>query len=335
MQRFPVIKILDEHAAYQAAKTAGLIAAEMGFDMSSRLEIEVAISEICVNSFRYGKNGTAVFSIRNDGLIFEAVIEDTGKGIESISKATSIGYSSIATSLGMGLNAAKQNMDEFEIESIPGKGTKVSMRKFLPISNETVSYGVVSLGDERYEVNGDAYIIKEFDGDKVLLCVIDGLGQGEDARIISQTVQKIVEESYHLSLDRIIRKCDRALRVTNEITGAALGIALLTRDMVCWASVGDTFGQVLEQREGDVLNHILDGQRGVVGIFTLPKIKIKKLLLKGEYMIMLCTDGINEPLYTADFPLEKSAQSIANFIMNTHRSEYGDATVIVAKINGL
>jgi serine/threonine-protein kinase RsbT len=55
---------------------------------------------------------------------------DRGPGIPDVSLAMRDGYST-SNGLGMGLPGTKRLMDEFEIESAIGEGTKVTIRKWL------------------------------------------------------------------------------------------------------------------------------------------------------------------------------------------------------------
>jgi len=58
------------------------------------------------------------------------VAQDEGPGIADIELAMLDGYST-AKSLGMGLPGAKRLMDEFDLNSAPGKGTTVTMKKWV------------------------------------------------------------------------------------------------------------------------------------------------------------------------------------------------------------
>jgi len=60
----------------------------------------------------------------------EVVCEDHGPGIEDVDLVMQEGYST-SRGLGMGLPGAKRLMDEFEIQSQVGKGTRVTARKWL------------------------------------------------------------------------------------------------------------------------------------------------------------------------------------------------------------
>ena len=58
------------------------------------------------------------------------VAQDDGPGIPDIDLAMRDGYST-ARSLGVGLPGARRVMDEFELVSALGKGTTVTMKKWL------------------------------------------------------------------------------------------------------------------------------------------------------------------------------------------------------------
>ena len=55
---------------------------------------------------------------------------DTGPGIPDVSRALEDGYSTYE-GLGLGLPGARRLMDEFTLESEPGRGTTVSMTKWF------------------------------------------------------------------------------------------------------------------------------------------------------------------------------------------------------------
>ena len=60
----------------------------------------------------------------------EAVSIDQGPGIEDVQQAMEDHFSSSGT-LGLGLPGIRRMMDEFDIESEPGRGTRVTIRKWL------------------------------------------------------------------------------------------------------------------------------------------------------------------------------------------------------------
>jgi serine/threonine-protein kinase RsbT len=108
------------------------LAEKMGFDGSDLTLIATAISEVARNIVIHAKNGeievVAVNHTAKRGIL--VVARDQGPGIKDIAKAMEYGYST-NKGLGVGLPGAKWLMDEFDIESKLGKGTTVTMKKWL------------------------------------------------------------------------------------------------------------------------------------------------------------------------------------------------------------
>ena len=115
-----------------AARQAGrLLASRIGFLGSDLTFIAAAISEVARNIVEYARQGEIEISFAQRGSAtgILVVARDRGPGIDDLQKAMQDGYST-GSSLGMGLPGARRLMDEFEIASLPGQGTIVSMRKW-------------------------------------------------------------------------------------------------------------------------------------------------------------------------------------------------------------
>ena len=115
----------------QARQTGRELASELGFSAGDQTVIAAAISEIARNILMYAKRGevrfTKVLDGTQQGLI--VVEEDDGPGIRDIQRALQDGYST-SGGLGLGLPGARRLMDEFEVVSAPGQGTRITMRKW-------------------------------------------------------------------------------------------------------------------------------------------------------------------------------------------------------------
>ena len=108
------------------------LAAAAGFSSTDQTIIALAISEVARNIVSYAQRGKILLSRLEDGARRGIAIVgyDEGPGIANIELAMQDGYST-TRSLGVGLPGAKRVMDEFELVSAPGKGTTVSMKKWL------------------------------------------------------------------------------------------------------------------------------------------------------------------------------------------------------------
>lgn len=108
------------------------IAASAGFGVTDVTRIVTAASELARNVYRYAGKGSMMWRIvnsdRDKGI--ELVFIDSGPGIPDIGKAMEVGYTT-ANGLGLGLPGAKRLMGEMEIQSEVGKGTTVTVRKWL------------------------------------------------------------------------------------------------------------------------------------------------------------------------------------------------------------
>ena len=109
------------------------LAGGLGFGGSDLTVVATVISELARNIIEYATTGTIMLETieRNgrSGLGIQAV--DQGPGIDDIARALSAS-SPTASGLGLGLSGVRRMVDEFEVASQPGRGTTVTVRKWLP-----------------------------------------------------------------------------------------------------------------------------------------------------------------------------------------------------------
>jgi serine/threonine-protein kinase RsbT len=106
-------------------------ATTIGFSLTDQTRIVTAASELARNTVQYGGGGSVrmrwLVNGARAGLRMDFV--DTGPGIPDIAVAMSDGYTT-GSGLGLGLAGSRRLMSEFEIESAPGKGTRVSVSRW-------------------------------------------------------------------------------------------------------------------------------------------------------------------------------------------------------------
>ncbi len=121
-----------------AVEKAKEIAKKVGFSEPDQIRIAIATSELANNILLHAEgNGRIIInSVKDPDRIGVIVIaEDEGPGIANIQQALEEVNSS-KKGLGIGLSGAQRLMDELNIESKVGKGTKVIARKwkkYLPL----------------------------------------------------------------------------------------------------------------------------------------------------------------------------------------------------------
>ena len=109
------------------------MAASLGFPVIDQTRLATVASELARNVVKYAKRGRMIAqpvesAAGRRGL--RLIFEDTGPGIPDIAAAMRDGFST-GRGLGKGLPGAKRLVHEFEIESEVGRGTKVSIVRWL------------------------------------------------------------------------------------------------------------------------------------------------------------------------------------------------------------
>jgi len=127
------LAIGSERDTVAARQRARQIARLLGFEGQDQTRISTAVSEIARNAFNYAGGGRVEYSIegRTSPQLLLIKIHDTGPGVRDLENILEGRYRS-ATGMGMGILGARRLMDQFEIESTPGKGTTVWLKKLLP-----------------------------------------------------------------------------------------------------------------------------------------------------------------------------------------------------------
>ena len=131
-----------------ARQRARTIAAHLGFDRQDQTRITTAVSEIARNALDYGGGGRAEFWVDAEPRLYlEILISDQGGGIPNVEAVLAGSYRS-ATGMGVGLVGAQRLMDEFDLKTGPGQGTRVRLVKYLAARRASVGkQELVAIGD--------------------------------------------------------------------------------------------------------------------------------------------------------------------------------------------
>ena len=129
--RLPIRGEDDIVASRQRAREA---ARQLGFGAVDQSRIATAVSELTRNIVRYATDGHGEVIVREVSRAersagIEIVVADEGPGIADVDQALRDGYTS-GGGMGMGLPGTRRLMDEMEIDSAPGRGTTVTIRKW-------------------------------------------------------------------------------------------------------------------------------------------------------------------------------------------------------------
>jgi serine/threonine-protein kinase RsbT len=114
-----------------ARSTSREAAARLGFGSTDLTVIATAVSEVTRNIVRFAGTGEVVVELLEEprpGV--RIVARDAGPGIPDVAEAMRDGFSTY-DGLGLGLPGARRLMDEFTVDSEVGRGTTVTMTKWL------------------------------------------------------------------------------------------------------------------------------------------------------------------------------------------------------------
>lgn len=102
-------------------------AAALGFSLVNQTKLVTAASELARNTVQYGGGGTMRIDVVGDlvrrGL--RLTFEDHGPGIPDVARALTDGYTT-GHGLGLGLSGSKRLVNEFDVTTTVGQGTRVT-----------------------------------------------------------------------------------------------------------------------------------------------------------------------------------------------------------------
>ena len=118
----------DVVTARQEARTMG---AALGFTSTDLTLLATAISEIARNITTYAGEGEVCLRVVREGARqgIEVRATDEGPGIANVELAMQDGYTT-GNGLGLGLPGTRRLVDDFELDTTPGAGTRIRMVKW-------------------------------------------------------------------------------------------------------------------------------------------------------------------------------------------------------------
>jgi serine/threonine-protein kinase RsbT len=124
----PIVSNADIVAVRQRVRTA---AVESGFSLIDQTKVVTAASELARNALVYAGGGQVsielVETAQRRGLRLE--FRDQGPGIPDVEQALTDGWTT-GSGLGLGLSGSRRLVDDFDLISVPGEGTTVTVTKW-------------------------------------------------------------------------------------------------------------------------------------------------------------------------------------------------------------
>jgi len=322
---FQNLPIYDEKDVYLASDISRWQALEIGFDKSEASLLAVATSEICMNALRHAHGGRASVNVSKNGKGVEVVIRDNGLGIDDLDIAFEDGFSTTQT-LGLGLGVARRSVDEMHIAN-HSNGCSVTLRKFLPIDQRVIETAVLSFPKVGSDTNGDSYLIKSYEGDKLVAAIFDGTGSGSKAAKASSLAKKHFIENIASPFPEVVKSLHARLIAEGAGRAVELAAVRVTEEYIESVIIGNTRTIFIQ---GDIEKPILNN--GALGHSYPAQLATTISTYSKPTSFLLCSDGIR-PFPQAELEgTNKSAKSIATDLFDRFSLAEDDASIIVVKV---
>lgn len=104
---------------------------ELKFSLVDQTKMITAASELSRNTVVHGQGGAMRWELLDDGVRrgLRLHFEDEGPGISDVKLALTDGWTS-GGGMGLGLPGSKRLVHEFDLQSTPGQGTRVSITRW-------------------------------------------------------------------------------------------------------------------------------------------------------------------------------------------------------------
>ena len=129
--RTDVVPLRLEQDVVIARQGVRRLTQDIGFSIVDQTKMVTAASELARNAVIYGNGGEMRCEVLSEGARrgLRLHFVDEGPGIADVNKAMVDGWTS-GTGMGLGLSGAKRLVNEFEIETALGKGTRVTITRW-------------------------------------------------------------------------------------------------------------------------------------------------------------------------------------------------------------
>lgn len=325
------LPIRDPGHTAEARRTATRLATLAALDETDSSNLSIIATELATNLLKHaGQGEILVRSIQREAALgIELMALDRGPGIANLTQCFRDGYSS-AGSCGNGLGAIVRLASEFDIHSVPGKGTAVlariwpRQRNIEPIRGMQV--GIVSIAKFGEEVCGDGWQV-ELLADKGVCLVADGLGHGVNAALAARQAMATFSEQRNEAPAEIVDRLHDTLRSTR---GAAVAVAQIDHShrVVRFCGVGNIAAAIVANGDARQLTS-LNGTAGVevrkLSEFTYP--------WTDQSTLIMHSDGLMSRWDLRSYPglAQCHPSLIAGVLYRDYNRGRDDVTVLVAR----
>lgn len=304
MPRVWDVPVHDSTRVRDARVAAEGAAALAGLDRNRTAAAALVATELATNLLKHAKGGQLLIEtvpppVLPAGQEATSVVQiaaiDHGPGMADVPAALRDGFSTAST-LGAGLGACRRIADDFDLHSVPGRGsvalarigTTRGRRHAAPPAPVAAAAraGGVNIPFAGAEFSGDAWAWVRA-GQRTTLMLADGLGHGPDAARASSAAVEALRRSGHLPPAEVLRYLDAELRPTR---GAAVAVAQLDAETgrLSFSGIGNIGARL---RTGEGWRPLLS-RPGIVGAHRPTTIPEHHATWGPDCLLILHSDGL-------------------------------------------
>jgi serine/threonine-protein kinase RsbT len=125
-----ILPVVSESDIVTVRRRVRETSTQLGFSLVDQTKVVTAASELARNTLIYGKGGEMELTTLNGPRVgLRLTFSDRGPGIPNIDLALRDGFTT-GSGLGLGLGGAKRLVNDFDLVSRPGEGTKVTVTRW-------------------------------------------------------------------------------------------------------------------------------------------------------------------------------------------------------------
>lgn len=326
------IQIGESSQVADARRRVTALAVQAGLNESRAGTCAVIVSEMGTNLVKHATGGElflrSLSYASSRGI--EILALDRGPGMGNLNRALRDGHSTAGSS-GTGLGAIGRMASEFDIQSMPGRGTALVARIWDSHPPGTrgalpAVIGIINRAMTGETESGDGWFYHSSDR-RTVCAIADGVGHGPLAAAASTCAIESLRIDGTAPLVDQIDRAHGALRATR---GAALGVAEILHDkrIVKFVGIGNIMAVVIQNgttRNMVSHNGTLGHQIGRVTEFQYP--------WPESAILIMCSDGISThwDLKSYDGLMSRDPSLIAAILYRDFTRGRDDATVLVLK----
>ena len=322
------IPVFDVSQVGQVRRAATRMADEAGLPEVKRGEVAIVATELATNLARYGRDGRVILQVSTEpGMGLEVVTIDSGPGMADVQKCLQDGFSTGGTP-GNGLGAVRRLAAEFDLYSLPGKGTVVFARVAAAAPSATPGafrWAAISTPAPHEELCGDAWRVAVRDRE-IAVMVVDGLGHGPEAAKAADLAVRLFEQQW---FDGPAAFCENAHRALSGSRGAAIAAAHVSpAGVVRYAGVGNISAYVVNPEA----SRGMLSQNGTAGL-QMRKVQQFDYPWPDRALLVMHSDGLSNRWALDDYHglITRHPAVVAGVLHRDFLRGRDDATIVVMR----